>query len=563
MFRVPPSPFHLGKSSFQPVVANPIKLPSRRLSNTSNEPTKPLSKGQPPRQDEVISESEPESKSNSYHSKDRPSHVVVKSTVNGTVKDVRQPKGGKQAENAYENSIIKNSFQETDEESVIKDSFYEMQDTDTSLNPTRTIITPPPITQKRKRHSLDESRKRKKRQNLDLPDRAKDSEMPTSPKKVSKDTLPQSQEIPVDKDIAAEPSTTLSKRERKEERRRRKQEKQEKQERKEERRRRREKRATIDSTIADADELESQIPNSAQQELEPGREPEFQCHHEDDVSLLESQAERTRREGERDIIDPILSDAEEPEFQIPNSAQQERETVQESDVESQNEDDFSLPEAQEPETDKAVVVRQGKPSRKRNQGHKMEIPATQELQDQGDELDILAIKNSPITIPENSIPRTSDSNIQKLHETPGKFQKIQKRNAKPVVSSPKQARRQPRSPRAPNKRRTELSKARIVDSSAEDDNPDTQEDDESQQITPTSKRRKVRDLEKLRTFIRKSPSVDVDDSDEKETTKSGQHKIFSTKEDERLHRIVTQYKEVTQLKTKLIVRERVFLTTSF
>ena len=87
MFRVPPSPFHLGKSSFQPVVANPIKLPSRRLSNTSSEPTKPLAREQPLRQDEVISDSEPEGYGNSYHSRDRLSHVVVKSTLNGTVKD--------------------------------------------------------------------------------------------------------------------------------------------------------------------------------------------------------------------------------------------------------------------------------------------------------------------------------------------------------------------------------------------------------------------------------------------------------------------------------------------
>ena len=240
-----------------------------------------------------------------------------------------------------------------------------------------------------------------------------------------------------------------------------------------------------------------------------------------DVPLLESQTERTRREDERDVIDPGLSDAEESEFPIPNSPQQERETVQESDVQSQNEDDFPLPKSQETERDKEVVVHQGKPSRKNNQGHEMEIPATQELQDQGDELGIQITKKSITTVQENSIPPTSDPNVQKPNVTSAKIQKTPKRNAKPVASNPKQARGQAKSPRSPAKRRNAVSEARIVDSSAEEDGPDSPEDDESQQITSTSKRRKVGDLEKLRTFIRKSPSVDVDDSEEKETVRIG------------------------------------------
>ncbi len=136
--------------------------------------------------------------------------------------------------------------------------------------------------------------------------------------------------------------------------------------------------------------------------------------------------------------------------------------------------------------------------------------------------------------------------IQKTKDIVGKTRKIQKRNAKPVPPDPKPPRRHPKSPRSPTKQRKLLSKERIVDSSAEDDDPDTPEDDEPQEINSTSKRRKVGDLEKLRTFHSRSPS-NVDDSGEKEMKESNQLKIFSTKEDERLHRIVAQYKEVPQI----------------
>lgn len=467
----------------------------------------------------------------------------MKSTVIGAAKDFRQRKAGKRAENAYENSNIETSLRGTDEESVIENSFYEAQDTDTSLNPTRTIITPPPTTtQKRKRHSLDESRKRKKLRNLDLPDLANTLEKRTSLKKVNKDTPPLSQEIPIDNAIAAKRSTILSKRERKEERRRRKEEKQK---RKAERRRRKEGRDTVYSSVPNADEPKYQTPDSTQQKMKIRLELEVPTQVEEDIHLLESRTERTIRERKHDAIDSTLSDAEEPESQIPDSAQQEREIVQESDPQSPNEDNFSLPESQKPEMDIGVVVHQGKPSRKKNQGHEMEIPATQALQHQGDELDIQTTKKCLTTIEENSILLSSGSNVQKPNVTPREIQKAQKRNAKFVVSNPKPTRQQPKSRRAPAKQRKALSKERIVDSSAEDDESDSPEDDESQQIPSTSKRRKVGDLAKLRTFIRKSPGVDVDDSEEKEITKAGQRRLFSTKEDDRLRRIVTQYKEVT------------------
>ena len=430
IFKVPPAPFQLGKPSFQPVIAQPIKLSSRRLSNGSqNEPQVAIIRGKQHREDEVISESEQEERDNSY-------------------------------------SIVKDSFvinSESDNE-VITTLFNRIQDFETaSQNQAKSIITPPPTNKKRKRDSLNKAHKSsstsKKRKKSEVPEES------IPPKKSRELDFTTSPEI-----TSAIPQMSQSKRQRKEEKRKRKEEKAERKRRKAEKKRlKSELKDSLDSTVPDVhDEF---VDHSFQQEQEIPS-------HSGDFSSLRELAEEQHRE-----------------------------------------------------------VFKGKPSGKKNRGHNLEIPATQE---------------SPSLAPTPRITDKQDHDSDKQMSdkitttTP-------KTIAKPVVLISKRPRKVPNPLRRPPKTRATLSKDKIVDSSADEYESEI-DHSESEHAEPQHAETEI------------SEQV-FDQVSEEETLKSGRRvtKKFSPEEDERLHRIVTQYKKVllSSICITNFIREKGFPMKSF
>lgn len=430
-FKVPPSPFRLSKPSFQPAIAHPIKISSRRLSNSShNESADSVNSMKQNRFPEVVGESEAEENSD------------------------------------YDDNIVKDSFIASNDRDngVISNLFDRTQDIDrSSQGLTKKLITPPPTNKKRKRHSLDGHHKPeftpKRRERPDAsvnPVPLKTSLELTSPGSTS--------------------AHFASKQERKEARRKRKEERAKKREEKAKRKR--------------------------------------------------EKAKRSRESELRDSIDAPLPDSHDVSV-ISHPFQLKQETP------SQNGEDIDSQSALEEEDDREVLT--GKPSTKRNRGHDLEIPATQEHHSSSPTPQIASEHYSDKQAQNNISPSISKS----------------KPKAEPVSLNSKPSPQQPNPRNRSSKKRKQISEEIIVDSS--------EDESQIQSESTASKKRKVSDLEPLRTptivrrVNRDSPEdsqkdVSEDETSEQENVGSSRRFVkqvpFSLREDERLHAIVKQYKKV-------------------
>ena len=239
MFRVPPSPFNL-KKPFSPTGNRPLKIQSRRLSNTSDERASPIATTLDTHVEEIVRESEVED----VDTHDRSgTSTVARSDKRSSAK---KHKGDTTlSEDAH---TVKDSFvaagNGNGEEHLIEDSFLQQLRT-------YPVVTPPQTTNKRKRHehssqhdksSSKHKRSRKSNEpeiSFDLPNTSINTSNPGNANSSQMTDLPEQEEPSVD-----EQSQQMSKKQRKEERRKRKEErKKEKKERK---------KRKIESTGSDA-----------------------------------------------------------------------------------------------------------------------------------------------------------------------------------------------------------------------------------------------------------------------------------------------------------------------
>ena len=214
MFRVPTSPFDL-KKSFSPTGSRPLKIHSRRLSNTSDERVSPIIPSVEIHDHEIVRESDVEDTDVHEHS--------------GTSTASRNDKKGSgtnqvgEVSRSGDDQIVKESFVpngNNNEEELIEDSFVRQL----RIYPS---ITPPQSNKKRKKHEVvpqsDKSSKHKKSRTSNQREISFDLTDPSSPANANSTQLTDSPQLDVP--IAGQESQQFSKERRKEERRRKKEEK--------------------------------------------------------------------------------------------------------------------------------------------------------------------------------------------------------------------------------------------------------------------------------------------------------------------------------------------------
>jgi hypothetical protein len=233
IFRVPPPPFQLGKSSFHNAIVQPIKVNPRRLSNTSrNQPAKPFITGNKTGEDEVIRESEPEDENavsyNTRDTSDKHNQVEVTAIVermgNGARNRVLEKENTLETDSS--NSMVQDSFSANKDADgdIIRDSFVEMKDNGMSSHDKTTRIIMP-LTTKKRRRSSEEHKKSKSRKKSHKPELSglaeEDEHLMSKKKKKSRGTnTAKAHEITIDLERRPTSTTSLSKSERKEHRRR-------------------------------------------------------------------------------------------------------------------------------------------------------------------------------------------------------------------------------------------------------------------------------------------------------------------------------------------------------
>ena len=228
MFRIPPSPFNL-KKPFSPIGNKPLKIQSRRLSNTSDERASPIATALETHDEEIVRESEVEDVDPHEQSG---TNALTKSVQKGSVK---KHKGDTTL--SEDDHVVKDSFvaegNENGEEYLIEDSFLRQVRT-------YSVITPSQTTNKRKRneggsqHDKSSSKHKKPRTSnepdisFDLPSTSINTASPANANVSQITELPEHEEPTGD-----EQDQQMSKKQAQEERRKRKEErKKEKEERK-------------------------------------------------------------------------------------------------------------------------------------------------------------------------------------------------------------------------------------------------------------------------------------------------------------------------------------------
>ena len=511
MFKVPPSPFTLGKPSFVPVNANPIKIPERRLSTSSrdepviqNRRLKQIVKY--PERNDAGSGSDAEER-NVYQEEGghpRRSSGAGESVHKGH-KRKRSNQGTRGGESKIQDpfmndNIIAESAIDDDgsEQDVVRHSFVMNSQSENSSDPQRTIFTLPRMSHKRKDRSVraaDDHRKSKKHKKVPKPTQEvqfmDESHVLTAAEHAEDASL----------DVNGDPLTAskdLTKQQRKEERRKRRLEKAERKKRKAER-------------------------------------------HQMDVPLI-----REREIEDSVVVEPIADElvVEEDEDGILSTSRTRGELLSQEIGES------------------SEVT--GIPSRQTNPLPEMEIPATQvapTTEEGSSEQDIEKNEHTRSHSAESLPDHNDNAHLEaEFHEEPehklpypeppfedGQPQTaVLSNNAPQIIESvslsPQKAVR--RSP--PSKRRV-LSNVRILDSDAEDEGIEEVVHQPNHSHSPQKKRRKISDLEKLSTRTRPDRQTDPTNNDENNlTVEESRVKESTSKEDKTIHRIVRQYKKVLQ-----------------
>jgi hypothetical protein len=446
----------------------------------------------------------------------------------------RKPRARKSAaglgshEKTVEDSPVTNNVMKD----VAKDSFVRGRDTEAlpDAQTIRVTITPPP-TLKRKQRFPDSGDKHdkpasKKRKGLQKSDAATllEGKRTTVEKTHHESSLPKPTEIP---DVPAEEnfgqtSTSLSRQQRREERRKRK-------EKKAERRRERAERKTGEiemrdtAKLANPEEPTSPVPQDPASTVSEECEKPEEAPTEGDPQLQGSQ--------------DFLSDED---FTTPGMPSR-RNRVH----------NLEIPTTQEPQTlSRSAKVIIPQLSMRREQRQTSELTQNQNIQSKGiSARKRQASENQPNTQDTLEPGRETDLPIEPLVS--------QKRNAKPAKSS---SRQHPVRPKA-NRRGQFLSAEKIVDSSEDEpQEPELHKSGEEareERSNLRSTRRKVSDLNKLRTSVRfaerTSPPNSSIASEEEEEEEMGearenksrrQRRPFTTEDDEKLHRIIAQFKKV-------------------
>lgn len=223
IFRLPPSPFSPGKTSFNPVTAAPIKVPARRLSTASHEGLAKPFLPEPTASDdndELMDESE-EDQANESIQEEQVERENEEDLSEEEVGD--ELKGPQEREQLTESPLVE---ADSSEDEGLESSIVPRRTHNVGVESMVTI--PPPTTQARKRRlsvqNGENTGKRKKSRKSEL----------TKGKPTIADA----------DDEDATPSQTLSKRERKEARRRKREQKAER-------------KMARDSTVATSQDLES------------------------------------------------------------------------------------------------------------------------------------------------------------------------------------------------------------------------------------------------------------------------------------------------------------------
>lgn len=535
IFKVGPSPFQIG-SSFKPVVAQPIKVSRRRPSNAGQHELIESTMEGKGTQGVVASDSENEDAARNYTASAEAHDMAYRPGKDRVVQrplDQKSGAGKGAAELGSNTKLVKSPpIIENLMEDVVRDSFVGSQDTEVSphTQTRRAIITPPPTLKHKRR----------------FPDSGDKLDKPTSKKR---------------KELQESKSMTLLGK----------------------------KHATVEKSHHKSSLSKSTgIPNApAEENLErASTSPSKQQRREDRRKRKQEKAERKRKRAEREKNEVEMQHATKlaiPEAPTSPAPQNPTTTVNKErespELEAPSREDPQMQGSQDLVLDKNSTI-PGVPSR-RNGAHDSEIPATQES---------LTLSYSAKAV----IPQPSTHRKQSQNSKPTKSQNILSKEAspgerrnpedlpnsqdalelddqttvpvKPLVS--KKHKVEPAKPRfrqqparsGTNRQRQFLSAEKIVDSSEDElQEPElhgSEEDAPGEGSNLRSKRRKVSDLSNLRTPVRfaqrtsppDSPASEEDEEEEMDETrenKSGRkRRLFTIEDDEKLHRIITQFKKV-------------------
>lgn len=515
MFKVPPSPFNLGKPSFVPVKANPIKVPERRLSSSSHdEPViqnmrlKRMVKG--PEGNDAGSESDAEER-NVYQEEggQRRRSSGGGESVHQSRKRKRSNQGSRGGESKIQHPLMNDSIiaesaideDEGSQQDVVRHSFVMNPQSGNSSDPLRTIFNPPSSMNHKRKEQFPragddhgKSKKHKKRRKLG-------QEEVIEPQLLDEGRVPTAAEYAEDTSVdvngdTLNPSKDLRKQQRKEERRKRRLEKAERKKRKAER-------------------------------------------HQMDVSLTcEQQVEDSV------VVEPIADEivGQEDEDGILSTSRTGGELSSQEIGESPH------------------VT--GIPSRKKNQLREMEIPATQvaPVGEEGSPEQDMEKDEHPRSHSAGSLPNHNDdahheaeSHQESEHKPPSPDPPFEDEQSQMALLSnnsrrilePASVPSQKAVHRSPSSKRKVLSNARILDSDAEDEGIEEVVHQPNHSHSPKKKRRKISDLEKLSTPTRLDGQTDPTNNDEKKpTVEEPTVQEFTSKEDKTIRRIVRQYKKV-------------------
>src|SRR5271154_1768950 len=219
MFRIPPSPFNL-KKPFSPAGNRPLKIQSRRLSNTSDERASPIATALETHDEEIVRESEVEDVDPHERSG---TNALTKSDQKGSAKKHKGDTTLSEDDHVVDDSFVADG-NENGDEYLIEDSFLQQLRT-------QPVVAPPQTANKRKRqergsqHDKSSSKHKKSRKSnepdisFDLPSTSINTSSPANAN-ISQITEPPEQEEPT----GDEQGQQVSKKQRKEEQRKRKEE---------------------------------------------------------------------------------------------------------------------------------------------------------------------------------------------------------------------------------------------------------------------------------------------------------------------------------------------------
>ena len=505
MFKLPPSPFSLGKPSFSPVKANPIKVPERRFSDASRDSDYILKNVRAQRKEDlegagrVEPESEMEEEANVYKAEGS-KRRKISNQDDKALKIAKRKRGSRESQ--LRESVVEQVANEDDivpeppaEEEVTGDEAiedYSIKDPkpESHRDSLETIISPPPASQIRKNHSHDREEKnaspkqRRKKRKLDL----ESLHEPRVIKEAPNSTHEGSSSPPETVVNGSERNTPRdpAKQQRREERRRRKLEKAERKKRK------KQCRLSEEFRVSEIDMKDS--------------------------VAVEPIANEIRKESLIESSDTVTANVQ--------MASQE------------------LGETLSPKQKKKASRKKKSDQEGQRQEHVEEKTANQIENEEEDDEEKPETEESTHAVTQSPISKSKSKRSQK--SVPTKSRQV----SNSASISPKKVHK---SPSWSHER--VVSNERILDSDAEDE-PIEESPQRPRRVAPTAKRRKVKDLEKLSTPIRVSrarplPSPDFEEEDQTPW-------VFTEDEDAKIRKVVKELKKVISLKFScLFQREKI------